>query len=482
MNNMAVSNLSDATSTAAPEILASLSSKAQSIFGEALGGLPLVAFQTGGLGNFPYYYTDPVTANFNQLTYNWINNSLLNNNPPISQMSGSLFTNSFISVLSSVQYSLSQADQVTLNAALSNAQSQQLELIDTWQDTYPSLLAAGDNGSKIDELMNIICTSWASPPTTQSAIRSSKNLQNLLNNAPASGQTIMPALVNYVDALGDSVSLSDAQAMNTGYLESILDAVQNPTQENGGMLLSDNTGQYYPCYNITPSLGEVHNNLSATNNVIELTMDVSIQNDSEYSVSIEGGAAFSIPFADFFTLGVAGQSNYFHDQMVSNATSVSVKLTFTGVSMVNYAPAPYNESSNLYWYAIQPILDAIHNPEDVSGFHFSPAPAMDFSENGSFGILQGVAISNYPSVEITVTTTNNQAIQTTLTQATSASLSFLGIPLGGTSESTYTHSASSSSSDSSVTVSFSPPSESLAVLNVNSMAWVLGVQTYYPTA
>ncbi|HYH56564.1 MAG TPA: hypothetical protein VD772_08140, partial [Anseongella sp.] len=60
-----------------------------------------VPFFSGGMDQFPYYYLDPATLLFNTLTYNWINASLVNNNPPILQGSG-LFTNYFLTALSKV--------------------------------------------------------------------------------------------------------------------------------------------------------------------------------------------------------------------------------------------------------------------------------------------------------------------------------------------------------------------------------------------
>ena len=481
MNTMVTPNVSGVASPAVSPIIDNLTAQARTILGAALGSQPLVSFQSGALGNFPYYYSDPNSLKFNALTYNWINNALANNNPPIQQASGSLFTSSFINVLSTVTYSLSKADQAKLNAAYANAQNQQMALLNAWQAAYGSRPQPGKNQTVIDAVIAIICSTWATPPTSLNAIQSSTNLHKLLNSAPASGQTLMPVLANYVDALGDSVTLANAQTMNNAYVGDALDAVQNPAADNGAILLNDNTGKYYPAYTVSPQLPDIINGLSSTNS-IELVMNVSMASDSEYSVSIQGGTSFSIPFAEFFSLGVSGNASYFHDQIVRNASAVSIKMTFTGVTLVNYTPNAFNESTTLNWYLIEPILEAIRNQnQDVTGFHFSPQPGINFGPSGSFGILQGVAISNYPSIQITVTSSNYQSIQTTFQQSVSTSLSFLGIPLGSASESTYSNSASSSASNSTVTISFNPPPNLVAGTNVSSMGWVLGVQTNYPT-
>jgi len=480
MNSLVDSNMFT-VQPAVAEILEALSRKARALLGNVLGTQPLVAFQSGGAGNFPYYYQDPNTTVFNALTYRWINNATASDVAPIRQMPGSMFSNEMLTALASVNYSLSKADQVKLSTAYSNAQNQQLAVLNAWKAAYGALPTPTKNQQPIDAVMAVICTTWASPPTTLNAVQASTNVRKLLNNAPASGQTIIPVVVAYLNALGDSISLSNAQSLNNAYVAMALDALQSPTAANGAMALNDGTTNN-PAYMMNTALVDIINGLGAKSNCISITLDVSIASDSEYRVSMHGGASFSIPFGDFFSLGISGHADYFHQQIVQNASSVSVQLTFTGVTLVNYEPSAFNESTGQNWYWPAPILSAIHNAgQDISGYQFSPDPGIDFSANGPFGLLQGVAISNYPSVSITATTSDYESIQTTFQQEVNASLSFLGIPLGGGSESTYSNSASSDSTQSSVTITLNPPPALIAGQSVNSVGWVLGVQTNYPT-
>jgi hypothetical protein len=132
---------------------------------------------------------------------------------------------------------------------------------------------------------------------------------------------------------------------------------------------------------------------------------------------------------------------------------------------------------------MEPITNAISNgTQDVSGFKFSPNPQIDFSKTGPFGYLTGAAIATYPTVAITVTGSDYQSIATTFQQSTSFSVSFLGIPLGGGSESTYSHDVKTNSSAQSVTITLTPPAQTVAGQLTKSMAWILGVETEYPAA
>lgn len=463
-------------------IIENLKGQANVVLKSALGTLPLVSFQTGGAGNFPYYYTDPAFLTFNYGTYNWINTNLLSNVPPIQQSTGSNFTNLFLSAISKITYQLSTTDQALLNTAMSAAITYQMALLTAWKSEYGSF-PAGSSPLPIDNIMSTICATWATPPTNLNAIQSSTNLHFLLNNAPASGQTIMSAVAQYINALGASVSLANAVTMNNAYVAQALVALQSPAASNGGMITNNpNYTGYYPGYTFGISLPDILNGLKATNNVIKIQMDVKVASESEYSISISGQTAFSIPFGDLFTVGVDGNANYFHDEIVTNKNSVSIEMIFSGVTLVNYSPNDYNESTGENWFYMAPVLDAIkNNNQDVSGYQFSPSPGIDFSDAGPFGILQGVAISNYPDIVITVVSENYQSIETTFKQTVAMDISFLGISLGGGSESTYSHSASSSISTSTVTITLSAPPDMVAGRNTDSVGWILGVQTNYPT-
>lgn len=471
-------DLSTVTPPDASPVIEKLRALANDMLAPSLGSMPLVSFQTGALGNFPYYYQDPNNLNFNYSTYNWINTNLLADLPPVQQSTGSTFTNLFISALSKITYTLSKADQAQLNNAYSNAQNQQMALLNAWKAAYGSFPSG--SGAPIDNVMSTICTTWAQPATTFNAIQKATNLQNLLNNAPPSGQTMMPLVANYVGALGASVSLANAVTLNNAYVGQALAAVQSPSAANGGM--QTNSGSfYYPGYTFGTPLSQIINGLQSDSNSIEIDMDISIANESEYSVSISGGTAFEIPFMDFFSLGIGGNASYFHDQIVQSASSVNIKMKFSGVTLVNYAPNAFNASTGQNWFYMQPILDAIKNQgQDVSGYKFAPTPGIDFSANGPFGILQGVAIANYPSAVITVKSSSYQSIQTTFQQTVSTSVSFLGIPLGGGTESTYSHTASSSATDSTVTITLNPPANLVAGTNTSSVGWILGAVTNYP--
>jgi hypothetical protein len=468
------------SSSAAVPLLQNLTNQANTILSAVLQA-PLQPLNCGSQGEFPYYYQNSRNLLFNNLTYKWINSSLVAGAEP-AQLDSALFSNQFISALSTVVYSLSKADQAQLVAAQVNASNQQLALLNAWSEAYGSVPDAQKGMQPIDVITSTIATEWAEPTTTLAEMQASTNLNALLNKTPASGQPIRPVLADWLNAIGSSITLQNAVTMNNAYLAQALSAVQTPTSSNGGLLVDDNNT--YPAYTITPALTSIINSLSDQNaNQISITMSVSCASQSEYQVSIHGGGSFRIPMVDFFLLTCGGSASYFQDQIATSSNQVSIEMTFTGCNLVNFGPAPFNMSTGQYWAYFGPIQQAIKNgSSDVSGFKFAPNPGIDFSTNGPFGFVNGVAIANYPSIKITVTSSDYQSILTTFQQTTSTKVTFLGISLATAQETSYSSQASQLGSSETITITLSPPQALVAGTTNTSVGWVLGAELNYPCA
>lgn len=424
----------------------------------------------------------PVLADYLNALGSLASNNLAlvaSNNTP--QQLDQSFNSIYIDALSKVSYSLSSNDRAKLNKAHQDATDQQVALLNAWREAYGSL-PSGD-GQPIDLIIGEIATNWANPSTNLTSMADAVNLNEVLNKAPASGKSIIPVLANYLDAINSVISLENASTMNQAYLRRALNAVQSPKANNGALQTDD--GLFHPAYRIATQLSDILNGLKATKNAISLKLSVSRFSESQFSVSIGGGTSFYVPILDLFTLSVDAEARYFSERIATSSNTTEIELTFTGVTLVNYGPVAYDLSTpNQYWYWIKPIKDAIKNGDsDVSGFKFSPQPQIDFSESGAFGFVTGVAISNYPSVQITVKSSDYESIEKTFEQKVKVGLSFLGIPLGiQGSESTYSHNLSIDRSNQTVTITLEPPKELIAGNSLDSVGWVLGVQTEYPAA
>ncbi|MGD8911167.1 MAG: lamin tail domain-containing protein [Candidatus Thiodiazotropha sp.] len=460
----------------ADAIVEMLKEQANTILSAVLGTTPLESFNVGSSGNMPYYWQDPRNLQFNERTYDWIKSALKAGITPIQQ--DQVFTNLYIKALSCVSYSLSSSDQEKLNQAKANATDQQMAVLKAWQDAFGSLPSG--QGQPIDLIAAEIASQWAVPPTTLQAIQQSVNINQLLNNVPASGKAIVPVFANWLNAIGSAISLVNSTTMNSAYLAKALAAAQMPSDQNGGLMLDNNL--VVPAYEVNTQLSDILNGLKNSAQAIGLNMKITRTNESEYQVNVEGGTGFAVPVFSLFSLNVGGNAHYFESDIATMENETSVKMTFPGVTHISFGPVPFDMSPPRNWFWMKPIQDAINNgSNDVSGFKFSPDPQIDFTKNGPFAYLMGAAISNYPSMEITVRSASYERIQQTFEQSASVGISFLGIPLGiGGRESSYSNKVTTNTSESTVTINLSPPVELVAGSAVDSVGWVLGVQPNYP--
>ena len=479
------------TSPAAP-LLEAIAGNAATALSAALGGGSLVSFQVGDLGNFPYYYNDPATGNFNILTYDWINQSLNNNTPPITQEEG-IFANTYTEALANVTFALSAADLATLTTAQTNSSTQTNALITAWTQNIGTPAGTG-TGPQINSIMATVI-SWAPPGTTLINVSTAKNLRQLLGNMPASGELVLTPLAKYLNAINSVVPLQSASTMNPGYLIDCLTNVQSASSGNGGLTCSD--GNTYPAYTISPDLPDLQAQLGNTNSTVSATMTVSQSSDSDScNVQVSEGESFGIGFSDFltFTMSESTSENYFQTDIVSDSSnSVSVVVTYTGPTLVNFGPAEFDLDTENGWFWLDPITQALTNGQSgVTGFSFaSPSDATAqpsyYATSGNFGYLTGVAIANYPSVAITITNSNTQTISTisdNITNSNTFTASILGFGLGSSTTDSTSSSCSASTktntSGTSVTITLTPPPAGPA--GSTSLAWIIGVQTLYPAA
>lgn len=444
--------------------------------------VPLVAlnlkpFVVGSLGLFPYYWKDPNTQTVNLKTYNWIKTNIEAQSNPYAQASGSTFPNLFIDAFSKISYCLSKADRDELTKASENIWKEEKELINIWTLVYGAIQP--EKGKAIiDMIIDIIVSTWKSTVTTLAKLQLSSNLNSFLDKTPASGLPILPILLNYINALNRSVSLQNATSLSTGYLKNALAAVQSPNSNNGGIQLNDNSIQ--PAYVINTPLQKILDGLKDTSKSITITATASYIDDNEISFKIPNNAPFEIHPHDFLKMTVKSDPNYFIKLLKQSNTPIKIDLSFRGVTMVYFQPVAFSKSQNKNWYWSEPIVEAIRNGNsDVSGFKFLPTPSIDFSEDGPFGFLTGVAISNFPKIDLQLNSSAHKDIVAIVQDSTTIDIELLGNAVESvSSEPNMKKSSNTDSSTNFVTVSLE--AQETLFPNLESRAWVHGVQVIYP--
>jgi hypothetical protein len=444
----------------------------------------LEPFGVSSLGNFPYYWEVPSNLLFNPKTYVWISAGLKRNANPVEL--DQPFTNTYIDALAPLVYELSESDSQQLEQARSKITTQQGQLLAAWRQSFGSL---PPSKQPIDTILATISQEWASPPTTLQEMQDSLSLSSMLNKTPASGKAILPALANYLAAIGDSVSLLDAVTRNNGYKAMARRAAQCPSSDNGGLQI-DGQSNLVPKFVVNTPLQEIVQGLNSATPRNSLTRKMSLRRSSrnEYDVSPRDGPGTAIPLTvpttEFLRISRDAKTDVLSDLIATDGNPVDVDVSFTGVTMVYFGPAPFSQATRTDWYWMTPITNAIANrgKTNVTGFKFRPDPGIDFGKTGPFGFLTAVAISKNPSLRVATRRANYQEIARTLEAAGPAALSFLGKPMGSLGEKRgYEVSVTTDSRKEAVQLNFSPSAQ-IADDTVDSTAYVLGVQTNYPAA
>lgn len=462
-------------------ILTKLKDQANEIL-SAAHNVQLDMYHAQGSGNFPYFFKDSATRRFNQRTYDWVNQCLekRTNGSPVS-VEGD-YNGKFLRVITAVKYSLSDDDQAQLNKAKVNAEEQQGALLDAWEDAFGELPSGK---APINGVFEIILSKWVTKDgTTLQDLLNAPDLSEALGKAPPAGVPILPVIGNYLEAMGESISLQNSISLNNGILRSVRRAINSPSEKNGGIQLNDGTDDFHPEYLVTTSQDNVLEGLKSDNKV-EISFKMSEFSSSDASLSVNGEASFKIPLG-FFDIDLGASANYFTNVITKKSKTIEIDMEFNGVTVVKFGPEDFKISGRRGWHFADGIKEAIANGDkDISGFKFAPKPSVDFGENGDFGVLNAVAISQYPTMKIKVFSSDYQKIKTDFDAAANAGLKldFLGMPLGvGLKGSYKQNDVSINEAEGSITITLSPPKDTIAGKTKEATAFILGVQTEYSAA
>lgn len=453
-----------------PLILSICKSAKQIISFQSTNAKNLLPFKVGALGDFPYYWHTKKDDTFNILTYNWINANVKAGANPIQQAVETNFTNLMVDVYKKINYSLSDADQRTLQSDQQNILAKQNVLLKDWKNIY------GVNPG-IDAVINTIVSTWADPPTTYSEMLNSFNLHGLLNQVPVSASQLMAPLNAYISAVNSSTSLTNAVSSGNGYLQTAIAAIIEPTDANGGLLTTDS--KLYPSYKVATPLASIMNGLKNTSTSFVVKSTIYSESNTDITVTIPSYEPYRTVADTYLKMVVGSDSNFFMDLLRQSNEPVALDFNFLGVTLVNFAPASYNQSVQDYWYWMNPLSESIKNgSKDVTGYSFATALNMNFQNDGPFGFLNGVVISSYPQIIITVKTKDSKKLIETIAESSDVKVGILN-NLNSEPTLPYRLTASESGEDT-VTISCNYVEESDP--NLESRAFVLGVQVDFPAA
>ncbi|MEO0036481.1 MAG: hypothetical protein RLZZ501_2504, partial [Pseudomonadota bacterium] len=121
---------------------------------------------------------------------------------------------------------------------------------------------------------------------------------------------------------------------------------------------------------------------------------------------------------------------------------------------------------------------AVQNADkDVDGFKFASPPAFnmhDISVGGTFGLLQTLVISRFPTIKLTYHQASFQSFQQSWSEKLSGNIKLFGfLKLGSFSEGAWGSSYEAGTDDSTFSVTFTPSPQVLSVPQLQQLAFVI---------
>jgi hypothetical protein len=466
--------------------------QARSYVGNTIGTKILDELHVGAAGEFLWYHQNPTSGTFSTTTYNWISSGLKGDGA-VPEVGGDPFALRYISLMKRISYRLSKEQQAELNYAQERSGTHGLSFLNAWTAAYNRPPVDPDSAlTVIDTIINIMIEEWSSNTSLSQIKLINANLEEVFNKAPLSGVGLFPLLTAYLNALGHGINISSELAHFEKLRKDAVKATEAAVAANGGLKLkNEDGGDYYaPRYSIRPTVAEISNYFEdPTASEFDLSMTAEYLNREEVSVSVSGSQAVRIPYAWFFGVSVKNDSSYAQNNIFVQHNSVTVSMKFSGVNYVSFAPAPFNPLiKRTNWFYSESILSAIRiGTADVTGYRFLNATDMDlnqFATGGEFGYVDGVAISLFPTISVTIKGSNYQKIATDIKSNSKVGIDFLGIPLATPATAdAYSAKTKVNEASSSVTINFSPPDYLFGVGDLTQRrAYVLGATFSYPAS
>lgn len=459
------------------EYITQLRNQAADLFGASVAA-SLVPVQYNGDLNWSW---TTGAGDVNQLTYNYISGAVTTS-PSGGDMvqvggAGSL-TNLYQQLVNAITWEFGAKDNATLQAAMTQSQTQATSLVSTYVGTFgaptPAQMTAAQAvnpliANTLDYIVNYMAGyMWAGIPTGKPALslytmQTTPNLRALLQYAPASAQPVIQGLVAYLNALGPGAALTDKQSLGSYTLQQLKNNL-TPSAANGGIQLSNPpSSAYYLGYGSNMQPSQILQDLSNTSQSVTVKFSSQASSQSSYNIAFSGQAGFNWGGA---LLGISAGTSFKGDVAAQqgSGTSTVITMTYPGVTIVPFFPAAWQQASggSTGWFYEAAIHQAWVNSQAQSpdsGFTFkNGVPAGITLGKDGLGYLSAAVVSGYPTITVNFTQGNYQQFSSWLSTHTQVSVSLFGfIPLGSSSVDTYTASASQSSGQTGFTLTLTPP-------------------------
>lgn len=462
-----------------------------------------------------FYFQSPTTSEINANLYNNILSQRVRGLPAQygvdqAELTSSVFTNDYNQLYLSIIYQLSPADQALqqqLDAKTAGTITTLRPIWNSWVDAFgksetPPVIKLDMNDTNVAliQMTAVVQTQWVNP----SYVKTLKNdpaypyvhmndFDQIFSEIPATVPTTMRNEIKTVyNAQGAAGALTAQVSNATQTLQGIIQNIQHPSTANGGLKLTGSSNMipgltFQPADPIT-LVDELKTSPPA--GVLKYSASVTKSTGTELDVEASGQAGISISILDFFSVTVGGRASgsIFEETYAGSKYTVEVVVNNPTLQpLMTVEPLLYNASTAQGWLDSTPVKDAIANGSstNVTGYVFTQQPNFNFGKGCDFGYIDSMVLSQFLELNITFSQCDSKKVKKYFQQRTSGSIRFLGIPLGGGSQSSsysYEYSAETASTIT-VTLKPNPPGYTPGGTDVTqSLCNLVAVGVKYPFA
>ena len=430
-----------------------------------------------------FYFKSPTTSQLNATFYNnQISQRVegLGNQNGVDQVKvlSSPFTNAYNQVYLSLRYQLSQKDEATKQELVAEVSGSITTLRPIWNSWVAAFPSAGV--TKLDEtntltaliqLTDVVQNKWINPDYVKKLeddpsypYEHMTDFNTIFSEIPRSVPLLMRnQIIDVYSAQGAAGGLTARMANATQTINGIRGNIQNPSADNGGLPITGTT-RMVPGLQFTPDDPiTLVNQLKTSPPSSKVRYDATITKteDTQLSFQASGGGSISIPIFDFFSLGISGgsQTSIFKEDFAGSKFTVGIVFNNPTLSPnFTVTPTLYNISTGVGWMDPTPVVQAIQNggKTDVTGYVFDSMPKFNFGEGGDFGYISTYVLSQFMELNLVFEQCTSKKVKEYFEQHASATIRFLGIPLGGASESSSYSYNYSQETDTAITVTLKP--------------------------
>ena len=465
---------------------AGLAEKADGPVKKALNIQNWTPLDSAGMGDLFWYWNN--AAIFNTDTWNQFNNVMqFNTDGYLQTTDGATLNTALFNLYLAMSYQLTSADQTKLNDANAKAQG----ILNTVVGDYTSMFGAippENSATATAKLIYITdqIMSWGETTLSLATFRASTNPTSLIPNAPLGTGKLISDFMTYLSQTSSADSVQNAiNAQNAQIKQCALNLSPTPTQvKPGWMSAADITGaaKILPALKIAEPTSTIQNGLDGSQG-FEIEMVVTKVDQKTVSVSVNANAGVSGSIG-WFGISAGGSTSYNSFSFDQNVTQVTLKLKYSGVTKFtpSLSASAYNIGDGTGWWNPKMIKDAANHTSGESGVGFTTPQHYNFKDNGDFGVLNVMAICDMPTIEMVFHNATESSFSSHFSEETHWGVNFLGIPLGGGSQSYSSSKYKYDSTAGTVTVVMTPPPSVIPGNLLTSQAYVIGADCAWPGA